>query len=62
MNRWDAAEKKRSPIRTNSPKEHFIRIKDNPAGRHGKEWNKAVGVSFVAGEDLSKLFDARDFR
>ena len=54
-------EKKKSSIRTNSPKENLIRIKSNPAGRHCKEWNKAVGVSFVAGEDLSKLFDARDF-
>ena len=31
-------------------------------GRYGKEWNKAMKVAFVAGEDLSKLFDARDFR
>ena len=36
--------------------------KDNPIDRYGREWNKAVEVSFVAGEDLSKLFDARDFR
>ena len=36
--------------------------KDNPTDTYGREWNKAVEVCFAAGEDLSKLFDARDFR